>query len=80
MPAKIVIIVFLIAIVWSLVSAFYYLIRDKGEGERTVWRLTWRIGLSLLLLALLYAGFLLGWLEPGRGPIGLLPPDGGPQP
>jgi hypothetical protein len=73
---KIIIIVFLAAIVWSLVSAFYFLVRDKGEGERTVWRLTWRIGLSLLLLVLLYVGFLLGWLEPGRGPIGLLPPDG----
>ena len=73
MTAKLVIIVFLIAIVWSLISAFYYLIRDKGQGDRTVWRLTWRIGLSMLLLALLYGGFLLGWLEPGRGPIGLKP-------
>jgi TRAP-type C4-dicarboxylate transport system permease large subunit len=78
MPAKLIIILFLVAIVWCLVSAFYYLVRDKGQGERTVWRLTWRVGLSLLLLVLLYPGFLMGWIEPGRGPIGLLPPtDGG---
>jgi len=73
MAAKLTIIAFLIAIVWLLFSAFYFLIREKGQGDRTVWRLTWRVGLSLLLLALLYGAFLLGWLEPGRGPIGLKP-------
>ena len=73
MAAKLTIIAFLIAIVWLLFSAFYFLIREKGQGERTVWRLTWRVGLSLLLLALLYGAFLLGWLEPGPGPIGLKP-------
>ena len=73
MAAKLTIIAFLIAIVWLLFSAFYFLIREKGQGDRTVWRLTWRVCLSLLLLALLYGGFLLGWLEPGRGPIGLKP-------
>lgn len=72
MLPKLIIIVFLLAIVWALVSAFWFLIRDKGEGERTVWRLTWRVGLSLVLLVMLYGMFLLGWLEPGRGPIGLM--------
>lgn len=79
MISKLVIIAFLLAIVWCLVSAFYYLIREKGQGERTVWRLTWRIGLSLLLFVMLYVGFLLGWLEPGRGPIGLLQPPAAEQ-
>ena len=51
------------------------LIRDKGEGDRTVWRLTWRVGLSLLLFVILYASFLMGWLKPGTpGPIGLMQP------
>lgn len=81
MLSKIVIIVFLLAIVWCLLSSFWYLIRDKGQGERTVWRLTWRVGLSLLLFVLLYVMFLMGWIEPSSpGPIGLKPPEttGGP--
>ena len=45
------------------------MVRDKGEGERTLRRLTWRIGLSLLLLAVLYGMYLLGWIEPSTGPI-----------
>jgi len=69
-----VIIVFLLAIIWLLISAFYYLIKEKGEGQRTVWRLTWRVGLSMLLFIMLYVSFLMGWLKPGTpGPIGLMP-------
>ena len=73
MISKIVIVLFLIAIVWCLFSAFYFLMRDKGEGDRVVWRLTWRIGLSMVLFLMLYGAFLLGWIEPSTpGPIGLL--------
>jgi apolipoprotein N-acyltransferase len=67
MFAKITIIVFLLVIVYLLVSAFYYLVRDKGAGKRTVWQLTWRIGLSMLLFLALYGAFLQGWLQPGSG-------------
>ena len=75
MASKVIIILFLLAIGWSLVSAFWFLIKDKGEGDRTVWRLTWRIGLSLVLFVFLYLSFLFGWIEPSsRGPIGLKPP------
>jgi apolipoprotein N-acyltransferase len=64
-PARIAIVVFLLFIVYLLGSAFYYLIRDKGEGKRTVRRLTWRIGLAMLLFLILYGAFLMGWLRPG---------------
>lgn len=75
MLSRIVIILFLVAIAWCLVSAFWFLIRDKGEGERTVRRLTWRIGLSLVLFLALYLSFLMGWIKPSTpGPIGLKPP------
>ena len=37
----------------SLASAMYYLIKDKGHGTRAVKSLTLRIGLSVLLFALL---------------------------
>lgn len=74
MLSKFIIIAFLLAILWTLASSFYFLVRDKGEGDRTVRRLTWRISLSLVLFILLYVFFRLGWIEPSsRGPIGLKP-------
>ena len=65
MLARIAIVVFLLVIVYMLGSAFYFLMRDKGEGKRTVRRLTWRIGLAMLLFVMLYGAFLAGWLRPG---------------
>ena len=68
--AKFIIIAVLLAIVYSLASSFYFLVHDKGEGDRTVRRLTWRVGLSLGLVLLLFAGFKLGFIEPrGANPI-----------
>ncbi len=73
--SKIIIIVFLLAILYTLASSFFFLVKDKGEGKRTVRRLTWRIGLSLFLFLMLYVFFRLGWIEPtSRGPIGIKPP------
>lgn len=70
MLTKLVIILFLLAILYSLASSFYFLIHDKGEGDRAVRRLSWRVGLSILLVVLLYAGFKLGIIEPrGVNPI-----------
>lgn len=70
MLTKVIIIVFLIAILYSLGSSFYFLVHDKGEGDRTVRRLTWRVGLSLALVLLLYVGFKLGIIEPrGVNPV-----------
>ena len=69
MLAKAVIIIFLIVILYSLGSAFVFMVKDKGEGERTLHRLMWRIGLSLFLLLFLYVMFQLGWIQPSGGPI-----------
>lgn len=70
MIVKIFIVGFIVAILYSLASSFYFLVRDKGEGDRTVRRLSWRIGLSLLLVVLLYIGFELGIIEPrGVNPV-----------
>jgi hypothetical protein len=74
MLIKILIIVFLIAIIYSLGSALYFLVKDHGEGDRTVHRLMWRIGLSLVLFFFLWGAYQLGWIEPNSGPI-RLPPD-----
>ena len=69
MLIKIVIILFLLIILYSLASSFFFLVRDKGQSDRTVRRLTWRVGLSLLLFLLLWLAYTLGWIEPNSGPV-----------
>jgi hypothetical protein len=51
---------FIVLILGSLASALYYLIKDKGQSDRTVKMLTVRIGLSLTLFILLMAGYYFG--------------------
>ena len=69
MLVKAVIIIFLVVILYSLGSAFVFMVRDRGQGERALHRLMWRIGLSIFLLILLYVMFQLGWIESSGGPI-----------
>jgi hypothetical protein len=69
MLVKAVIVIFMLTILFTLGSSFYFMVKDKGEGDRTLKRLTWRIALSLLLLAILYIMFLAGWIEPSGGPV-----------
>ena len=57
---KIVVILFLVFIVGSLASALYFLVKDKGQGERTVKALTVRVVLSVVLFALLMLGYYFG--------------------
>ena len=59
---KIVVILFLAVIVGSLFSALYYLVRDRGRGERTVRALTVRITLSVTLFVLLMLGYYFGFI------------------
>ena len=61
---KIVVIVFLIAIVASLGSGLFFLVRDSSNEKRTVRALTWRIALSLALIAFLILAFFAGWIHP----------------
>ena len=59
---KIVVVLFLFFILASLASAMYYLVKDKGQGTRTVRSLTFRIGLSMFLFALLMLGTYMGFI------------------
>jgi hypothetical protein len=54
-----VVIVLLVAIFVSLASGLFYLIRDKGEGTRTVRALTWRVGLSVVLFLIMALSYFL---------------------
>ena len=64
MYTKIIVILFLLAILGSLGSGLFYLMKDKGSSERTVRALTVRISLSVLLFVLLILGYLTGLLQP----------------
>ncbi len=76
MAIKILIILFILVILYSLGSALIFLVRDHGDGDRMVRRLTWRIGLSLLLFLLLYGAYQMGWIEPSSGgPVGMQVPE-----
>lgn len=62
---KIVIIVFLIAIIVSLASGLRFLIQDTtADDKRTVRALTWRVVLSIAFIAFLAISFYAGWIHP----------------
>lgn len=63
---RIIVLLFIVLILASLASALYYLIKDKGQSDRTVRMLTVRIGLSLTLFLLLMGGYYFG-LIPQHG-------------
>jgi hypothetical protein len=61
---RILIYLVLALILLSLGSALVYLVRDRGDGERAIRALTWRIGLSIGLFIMLMAGHYLGLIDP----------------
>ncbi|SEM13226.1 Protein of unknown function [Pseudoxanthomonas sp. GM95] len=58
------IVAFLIMIVWNLGAGLYYLLVDRGQTKRTVRALSWRIGLSVALFALVVLGIWSGVIKP----------------
>ncbi len=64
MLGKVVIVLFLIAILYNLGAGLYYMMTDKGRSDRTVKALTRRIGLSVLLIVLVVIGILTGVIQP----------------
>ena len=61
---KLIVIVVFVGILYSLGSALFYMIKDRGGTDRTVKALTLRIGLSIGLFALLFVLYGLGIIEP----------------
>ena len=75
MLPKLFIVLVLLVILGSLASGLVFLIKDKGDSDRTVKALTWRISLSVALFLLLMLGYATGVLQPhGVYPT---PPDRG---
>jgi hypothetical protein len=64
MVFKALVILLLFVVLSTLFSGLFFLIKDKGQSERTVKSLTWRIGLSLILFILLMIGAATGWIQP----------------
>ncbi len=62
---RIVVILFLVAILASLGSALYYMVVDRQDSRRMARALALRVGFSVTLFLLLMAGYYFG-LIPGR--------------
>lgn len=61
---KTLVVLMLALVVSALFSGLYFLIRDKGQSNRAVKSLTWRIAISLALFVLLLIGAATGLIEP----------------
>ncbi len=64
MIVRFIVFLFIAVILFSLGSALYYLIKDKGQSERTVKALTVRITFSIVLFLILMLGFYFGLISP----------------
>ena len=73
MLTKVIVIIVMLFILYSLGSGLYYLMKDKGDSTRTVKALTWRIGISLALFIFLLLGYYFGWLQPHGIGVGVSP-------
>ena len=64
MLAKLVVVAIFIGVLASLGSALLYLVKDRGQSDRTVKALTMRVGISMGLLCLLVLLWALGLIQP----------------
>jgi ABC-type proline/glycine betaine transport system permease subunit len=64
MLIKILILATLLAILVSLASGMVFLVKDKGQSQRTAKALTVRITLSVALFGLLMLGIFTGHIKP----------------
>ncbi len=60
---KFLIVALMIMVLYFLGSASFYLLRSR-DSEKMAKALTWRIGLSVLIFALLLIAAMVGWWEP----------------
>lgn len=57
---RIVVFIFIALILYSLFSGLYFVLKDKGQSDRAVKALTWRVVLSIAIFAILMLSFHFG--------------------
>ncbi len=63
---KIIILIFFALMLYSLFSGLFYLVKDRGQGTRTLKALTARISIWVLLFVLLCVGLYTGVITPSN--------------
>lgn len=58
------IVIVMLGIIISLGSGLFFLVKDRGTTQRTVKSLSIRVGLAIMLLALLAFGFITRFIIP----------------
>jgi hypothetical protein len=61
---RIVVLIAFVLIIGSLGSALVFIMKDKGQSDRTVRALALRVGLSITLFLCILGAWKLGWIEP----------------
>jgi succinate dehydrogenase/fumarate reductase cytochrome b subunit len=60
---RIVVFIFIALILYSLFSGLYFVIKDKGQSDRAIKALTWRVVLSIAIFAILMLSFHFGLIN-----------------
>ncbi|WP_415890089.1 twin transmembrane helix small protein [Neptuniibacter sp. SY11_33] len=66
MSLKLLLLLLFIAVLISLFSGLYFLVRDQGQSHRTVNSLFFRVTFSVMIIAVLIYGFYTGEIVPHR--------------
>lgn len=64
MLPKLIVTILLVAIVISLFSALFFMLKDSSKSKRTVRALTARVGLQVALIVFLLIATFMGWIRP----------------
>lgn len=66
---KVLIVILLLAIIGSLFSGLFFLVKDDGSKRRTVNALTWRIGLSIVAILIIIIAGMAGFIPMNNTPL-----------
>jgi hypothetical protein len=64
MLIKTIVILLFLTVLVSLSSGLVFLVKDKGNTNRTVKALSFRVGLSVFAFLVLMLGHYVGWIQP----------------
>lgn len=66
---KVLVVVLLLAVIVSLFTGLFFLVKDDGTQRRTVKALTWRIGLSIVAILIVIIAGLAGFIPMNNTPL-----------